>query len=446
MDALDIKAIEILNFSINSVKPGVFIKNNVSLTNNILTIKNHKYDISKFDHIYVIGAGKASAFMAKEMEKILGGRITDGIVITKYSHTADCSKIKILEAGHPVVDENSLSATEELLLLLNKTGKYDLVIVLISGGGSSLMEALPKSISLNDLQTINESLLKCGASIEEINSVRKNLSLVKGGKLTSAIYPSNGVGLIISDIINDPIKDIASGPTVPQNINSNDAMNIIKKYNIQNELPKTVIEFLKSKLMETSSNEKTTSPIASTRITNIIIGNNKIALANAIETARESGFNTYLLSDKMQGEAKTVGKEIAAIIKKIIYENKPIRKPACLLFGGETTVKLTGTGLGGRNQELVLAALLELQNVKAEFSFLSCGTDGTDGPTDAAGALINNHSWKLAEQLGLNPEEFLINNDSYNFFNRINGLIKTGPTGTNVMDIGIALINQRFLN
>ena len=446
MDALDIKAMEILNFSINSVKPGVLIKNNVSLTNNILTIKNHKYDISKFYHIYVTGAGKASAFMAKEMEKILGERISDGIVITKYGHTADCSKIKILEAGHPVVDENSLSATEELLLLLNKTGKYDLVIVLISGGGSSLMEALPKSISLNDLQKINESLLKCGASIEEINSVRKNLSLVKGGKLTSAIYPSNGVGLIISDIINDPIKDIASGPTVPQNINSNDAMNIIKRYNIQNELPKTVIEFLKSKLMETSSNEKTISPIASTRITNIIIGNNKIALANAIETARESGFNTYLLSDKMHGEAKTVGKEIAAIIKKIIYENKPIRKPVCLLFGGETTVKLTGTGLGGRNQELVLAALLELQNVKAEFSFLSCGTDGTDGPTDAAGALINNHSWKLAEQLGLNPEEFLINNDSYNFFNRINGLIKTGPTGTNVMDIGIALINQRFLN
>lgn len=446
MDALDIKAMEILNFSINSVKPGVLIKNNVSLTNNILTIKNHKYDISKFDHIYVTGAGKASAFMAKEMEKILGDRISDGIVITKYGHIADCSKIKILEAGHPVVDENSLSATEELLLLLKKTGKYDLVIVLISGGGSSLMEALPKSISLNDLQTTNELLLKCGASIEEINSVRKNLSLVKGGKLTSAIYPSTGVGLIISDIINDPIKDIASGPTVQQNINSNDAMNIIKKYNIQNELPKTVIEFLKSKLMETSSNEKTISPIASTRITNIIIGNNKIALANAIETARESGFNTYLLSDKMQGEAKTVGKEIAAIIKKIIYENKPIRKPVCLLFGGETTVKLTGTGLGGRNQELVLAALLELQNVKAEFSFLSCGTDGTDGPTDAAGALINNHSWKLAEQLGLNPEEFLINNDSYNFFNRINGLIKTGPTGTNVMDIGIALINQRFLN
>lgn len=446
MDALDIKAMEILNFSINSVKPGVLIKNNVSLTNNILTIKNHKYDISKFDHIYVTGAGKASAFMAKEMEKILGDRISDGIVITKYGHIAYCSKIKILEAGHPVVDENSLSATEELLLLLKKTGKYDLVIVLISGGGSSLMEALPKSISLNDLQTTNELLLKCGASIEEINSVRKNLSLVKGGKLTSAIYPSTGVGLIISDIINDPIKDIASGPTVQQNINSNDAMNIIKKYNIQNELPKTVIEFLKSKLMETSSNEKTISPIASTRITNIIIGNNKIALANAIETARESGFNTYLLSDKMQGEAKTVGKEIAAIIKKIIYENKPIRKPVCLLFGGETTVKLTGTGLGGRNQELVLAALLELQNVKAEFSFLSCGTDGTDGPTDAAGALINNHSWKLAEQLGLNPEEFLINNDSYNFFNRINGLIKTGPTGTNVMDIGIALINQRFLN
>lgn len=440
MSLLDSQTIEILNSAIDSVKPAVLIKNAVSLSGNTLRIKNFNYNITNFDHIYVIGAGKASAYMAKELEKILGNNISGGVVITKYGHSTNCSKIKVLEAGHPVIDENSIFATEELLKLLRKTGKNDLVIVLISGGGSSLMEALPKSILLNDLQITNELLLKCGARIEEINSIRKSLSLVKGGKLINAIYPSAGVSLIISDIINDPIKDIASGPTVPQNIYPSDALSVIEKYNLQNEFPENVIKFLKSELAKATLNEKAIPPKVLERITNIIIGNNKIALSTAIETSKELGFNTYLLSDKMQGEAKDAGKKIAVIIKKIIYEDKPIRKPVCLLFGGETTVTLTGTGLGGRNQELILSALLELKNVKAEFSFLSCGTDGTDGPTDAAGAIINNHSWEIVNRLGLNPVKFLGKNDSYNFFNKINSLVKTGPTGTNVMDIGIALI------
>jgi len=439
MDTLDNQTIEILNSAIDSVKPAVLIENTVNLSGNTLTIKNFNYNITNYNHIYVIGAGKASAFMAEAIEKILGDHISEGIIITKYGHSANCTKIKVLEAGHPVVDENSISATEELLQFLQKT-KNDLVITLISGGGSSLIEALPKSILLNDLQRTNELLLKCGAKIEEINSIRKCISLVKGGKLVNTIYPSTGVSLIISDIINDPIKDIASGLTVPQNISPGYALGIIEKYNLQNKLPKNVIEFLKSELAKATLNEKAIPPKVLERITNIIIGNNKIALSTAIETSKELGFNTYLLSDKMQGEAKNAGKKIAAIIKKIIYEDKPIRKPVCLLFGGETTVTLTGTGLGGRNQELILSALLELKNVKAEFSFLSCGTDGTDGPTDAAGAIINNHSWEFVQKLGLLPAQFLANNDSYTFFSKINGLVKTGPTGTNVMDIGIALI------
>lgn len=422
----------ILNHAINSVKPETLIKQSVSFDSNYIKIPSYIFNVNDYENIFVIGFGKASAAMASSLENILGNHIADGMVITKYGYSMRTKKIKVKEAGHPVVDINGIEATKELVDFVKRTGKNDLVIVLISGGGSALLETLPENIEFEDFRNLNKLLLNCGATINEINVVRKSISSVKGGKLARIIYPSEILNIIISDIIDDPVEDIASGPTVKQIIKNTEALKILKKYSLIDKISASIVDYLQM--------PENSFKVPEIKITNIIIGNNKLALKDASEKAKYFGFNTYLISDKIQGEARIVGKEVAGLIKSVIAKDEPVKKPACILFGGETTVTVTGKGKGGRNQELVLAALLELQNVKAEFSFLSCGTDGTDGPTDAAGALINNHSWKLVGQLNLNPGEFLINNDSYNFFDKINGLIKTGPTGTNVMDIGIALI------
>lgn len=431
----------IINSAINAVKPVELIHRKVMLEGNHLMANNIKINLNEYERIFVLGTGKASAFMAYELERLLGNKINAGIVSTKYDHSAPCEKIKIIECGHPVFDENSLRAGTEILKLAKEANENDLVICLLSGGGSSLLEKLPDEILLNELQEVFRLLLNCGANIEEMNIVRRHLSNIKGGRLAEAIFPATCISLILSDVINDPLEAIAGGVTSSDPTTFKDALNILIKYKINERIPKNILNYIlegiDGKIPETI---KPGNKVFE-RTTNIILGNNKEALLNAKVMAESLGYNVLLYSDNIQGEAREIGKFSAEIARQIFNEDKPLPRPACFLFGGETTVSITGNGKGGRNQELALSALNEMSDVKFDYLIASIGTDGTDGPTDAAGAIASKDIMHKSIELNLDISTYLNNNDSYNFFNKVDGLIKTGPTGTNVMDITIILIN-----
>lgn len=430
----------IIDSAINSVKPVQLIPRKVMLEGSILIIDNYKFNLDRYKKIYVVGAGKASATMAFELEKLLGSKISDGIVSTKYGHSAPCGRIRIIESGHPVLDENGLRAGDEILQLVSHADEDDIVICLLSGGGSSLLEKLPEEITLSELQSVFRVLLKCGANIEEMNIIRRHLSKIKGGMLAEAIYPATCVSLILSDVINDPLEAISGGVTSPDPSTFKDALDLIEKYKIKDQIPENILKYIsmgiKGRITETmkSGNE------IFDKVTNIILGNNKEALIQAKEKAESLGFNVLIYSNNIQGEARDIGKLAANIANDIFLGDKPISKPACVLIGGETTVKIAGNGKGGRNQELALSALIQMKNSEFDYIIASCGTDGTDGPTDAAGAIATNEIRQRGKELDLSPLPFLENNDSYTFFEKTGGLIITGPTGTNVMDIIIILV------
>lgn len=462
----------ILDKALTAVKPHKLIPNMVRLSGELLTVGKQQFDLHRYENLYVIGAGKASGYMAAALEEILGDKISDGLVIVKYDHSAPCQRITIREAGHPVPDKNGLNAAREMLSIIENAGEQDLVICLISGGGSALMEKPAGSISLRDLQSVSQQLLSCGAAIEEINMVRKHLSEIKGGQLARAIFPATCISLIISDVIGDPLSAIASGPTVPDASSFADAWQIVEKYHLHKSLPSPVIGYLQNGISGTAKEALKPGDNVFLRVHNIIIGNNITGLRSAETAAAEFGYNTLVLSNRVEGEAREIAKEICGIVKKVIgggklpdilvgssndlqgtytfkrFTNSANESPAetlfplCILFGGETTVTIRGKGKGGRNQEFALAAVSELKDLEVPYIFISCGTDGTDGPTDAAGAMVSPEICDAVESAGLPPDEYLNNNDAYHFFEQVDGLIKTGPTGTNVMDIGIVLIGE----
>ncbi len=430
-------ALQLLNTALHAVSPEVLIQQQVSRNNNRLRIRHHDIDLFDFQRVFLIGFGKASGYLAAALEPILSDYLTAGLVIVPYGYMANCRKVIQREAGHPLPDENGLYATAELVKIARKAGKKDLVICLISGGGSALLAQYPPHVGLKAMQVTTDLLLKSGANIQELNIVRKHLSLVKGGKLAKIIAPAECYNLIISDVIGDRLDTIASGPTAPDTSTFSDARAVIEKYRLGNSLPPEVSEALETQ--SAGETLKADAPVFY-RQYHIILGNNLTALIAAKQQARQLGYFPHLLSRNLRGESRYAAQVIAATVKQIISNGHPIRPPACLLFGGETTVTVTGSGLGGRNQEFVLSALIELSDLDYPFALLSCGSDGKDGPTDAAGAIITESSREKASLAGLHPHEFLANNDAYHFFQKIEGLIKTGPTGTNVMDIGIALI------
>jgi len=421
--------------ALRAVDPYTLIQNQVSLKNNILSVSGKEFLLQDFGKIYVIGCGKAAAPMAAAMEDILGDRLHAGAVVVKYGHSEKLKKISLYEAAHPVPDENCLAAGKKLITLAEQAGSSDLVIVLISGGGSALFDQLPSGISLQDLAELNKMLLDCGADIEEINTLRKHISLVKGGRLAGIISPAVTVSLILSDVIGDPLESIASGPSAPDSTSFEDALQILEKYKIKDAVPAAVYRRLKNgsdgKVQDTPKADNTLFD----SVYNFIIGSNSIALDALEREAAKAGFNTFILSDRLQGEAGQTAKVLAAILKSSFAGKNSIKPPACLIAGGEPTVTIKGSGLGGRNQELVLAVLLELKKTDIDFYFCSIGTDGTDGPTDAAGAWIDQDSCAKAQKLNLDMQSYLEDNDAYHFFEKMEQLVKTGPTRTNVMDI-----------
>ena len=426
------KAIEIFLAGVESVKPKNLIRNHVSINNDILWINETSFDLADIKNIYVVGFGKASAAMSEALESILGAKITGGCVITKYGHSVPQQFIEIIEAGHPVPDENGIRGTEQILSIVKGAGKDDLVICLISGGGSALLADVPEGCTLDDLKLLNSLLLMSGANITEINCIRKHLSKVKGGLLSKAAYPARLISLIISDVIGDPLDVIASGPTVPDSTTFADAVAILKKYNIENKIPyqmyKVLLDGMKDKQKETLK----VSDVALLNTKNLVIGSNILALEKAKEKAESLGYDPRIVTNTLDGDVTDVAGYIIELIKSA-------DKNSCLLFAGEPTVKVTGTGLGGRNQHLALIIANLLKDIP-DTTVLVAGTDGTDGPTDATGAIVDSCTCENASKLNLNMEQYIHHNDAYHFFKQEGGLIVTGPTQTNVMDIIVALI------
>ncbi len=401
----------IFKAGLEAVNPIQAVKRHVTLQDDKLKVGDKTYDLASYNSVYVIGTGKASAAMAQAVEELLGERLKGGVVNVKYGHSFPLKKIKVNEAGHPVPDEAGFQGTEEIIQLLKQTGEKDLILCLISGGGSALLPYPAEGLTLEDMQQVTKCLLEVGACIHEINALRKHLSRVKGGRLAKLAHPSTLISLMLSDVIGDDLDTIASGPTVPDGSTFDDCLKILEKYQMRERIPNSVVELLeKGARGEVEETPKAGDP-AFQRTQNLVIAGNILAIQAAQRKAEELGYNCLILSTFVEGETKEVARVHAAVAKEILQTGNPVPRPACVISGGETTVTIRGKGLGGRNQEFVLAAAIaidELENVV----ILSGGTDGTDGPTDAAGAIADGLTKNRALEKGMNAEQYLKENDS----------------------------------
>jgi len=429
----------IFNSALSAVNAFSAVKNFCRLDNDTLHIGPIPFNLQHYNNIYIIGAGKASAHMGVAIEEILAGKITSGIINVKYGHTAALKTIKLIEAGHPIPDENGCAGANQILQIAQQAKKDDLVICLTSGGGSALLPLPVPPITLTDKQETIHTLLSCGASINEINTLRKHMSLLKGGHLAGATWPATVVSLIVSDVVGNPLDIIASGPTVGDPGTFNDCMDIILKYNILDSIPVPVAQFIQNGVSGNIPETPKPGSKILARAHNFIVASNMEALTAAAQKAESLGYNTLILSSMIEGDTQQAAHLHTAIAKEIRKTGNPIASPACILSGGETTVIIKGDGKGGRNQEFALTAAFDIAD-EDQMVILSGGTDGTDGPTDAAGAIVDSRTIARAITAGLNPAAFLLDNDSYHFFHKTGDLLMTGPTGTNVMDLRVVLV------
>lgn len=437
---------DIFSTAVKAVEPFAAVKNMLKVTDGKLLLGEAVFcNLGDFDRILAVGAGKGTVPMAAAVEDILGGRLDDGIIIVKYGHTAFLERISQVEAGHPVPDDAGVAGSSEVIDMLRGADGKTLVICLLSGGGSALLVSPAEGLSLKDKQTTTDVLLKCGATIEELNTVRKHLSQVKGGRLARIAYPATILTLVLSDVIGDRLDVIASGPMVPDTTTFRDALMVVEKYALRERLPKNVVDFLErgaaGKIPDTPKSGEDCFRNASA----VIVGSSGQALRAARDRAERLGFDTEVVTDTLQGEARDAAVYLAGVATKA-QKHLSGGKPRCLVSGGETIVTVKGNGLGGRNQELALAFALEIDGLEG-ITLLSAGTDGTDGPTDAAGAMVDGKTAAVAKNLGIDPAEYLARNDSYSFFKKLDSLsgkkshFITGPTGTNVMDIQVVAVN-----
>ena len=405
----------------------------------ILSAGDRLYDLAQHSNLYVIGAGKAAARMALAVEALVGQRIDGGIVIVKRGHTVPLRKVEVVEAGHPIPDQAGVNAAETIIGLLRRTQRTDLILCLVSGGASALLSCPAVGLSLQDKQQTTQAFLNCGARIQEVNAIRKHISRVKGGQLAELAYPSTVLSLILSDVIDDSMDNIGSGPTAPDSSTFADCLSIIDRYGVREIIPLAVSSFLrKGAAGEIEDTPKPGDPIFQ-KVQNLLIGNNQSALVAAKEKAEALGYNTLVLSSSIEGEARKVAMDHVVLARDILSSSGPIPPPACVISGGETTVAIQGNGLGGRNQEFALAAAIEIDGLE-EVVVLSGGTDGTDGPTDAAGGIVDGTTVQRGRDKGLDAQDYLKRNDSYPFLKAVGDLLVTGPTLTNVMDLRLILI------
>ena len=428
-----------LESALKAVDPRQLMKSKFVLEDSLLKLDGYSFDLKKFENVYVVGGGKASGSMAETLEEILGKHLTGGLVNVPEDYGQRTEIVELHHASHPFPDNAGVEGTCRMLSIAKQAQKEDLIICLISGGGSSLMPNPRGGITMNDKREITTALLKSGATINEINAVRKHISDFKGGWLAKKAYPATVLNLILSDVVGDPLDFIASGPTVPDTTTFTDAIRVLRKYSLWKETPKSIQKVLldgeKGLIPETpKAGDK-----AFERVYNVVIGNNRSASLVACERLKSAHLNTLLLTSTLEGEARHIGGMLASIACEIGSSGNPVLPPAGVVVGGETTVTVTGKGIGGRNQEIVLAAALKIEGVEG-VAVSSLSTDGIDGFTDAAGAIADGKTIHRAAKMKMDPEEFLKDNDSYNFFSSLGDLIFTGPTGTNVNDISVIVV------
>lgn len=422
-----------------AVDPAAAVQQAVRRDGETLVVAGRRYDLRRYAHIYVVGAGKAGATMAQGLEAVLGERLSAGTVTVKYEHAASVSRVMIREAGHPIPDGAGVQGAEAIMRVAQQAGADDLVFCLLSGGGSALLPAPVPGITLAEKQQLTGLLLGCGASIDEINTIRKHLSRLKGGQLARCVAPATLITLVLSDVVGDRLDVIASGPTVPDPTTFQDCLDLLARYGLMAQVPAAILTHLQQGQAGVHLETPKAGDAAFAHGQTVIIGSNRTALLAARQAAQELGYATLVLSTMIQGEAREVARVHAAMAQEIRASGMPLAPPVCVLSGGETTVTLSGQGKGGRNQEFALAAAVDLAGLD-RVVLLSAGTDGTDGPTDAAGACVDGHTVARAQALGLQPAHYLRHSDSYHFFAALNDLLRTGPTGTNVMDMHVLLV------
>ncbi len=427
---------EIFGAALDAVDPVQAVLSAIRMGNGRLVVPGRNYDLDAFERIVVIGAGKASSKMAAAIEMLLGSRIAAGLVIVKTGHAEKLLHIEQVEASHPIPDISGMMATRRILDMAKAADERTLIICLLSGGASALLSLPAPDLSLEDKQAATFRLLNAGASISETNAVRKHISSIKGGQLARAAYPAQVISFIVSDVIGDKIDVIASGPTSKDDSTFLDAFDIAEKYGLSQRILDHLRKGIQGEIPETLKEDM---PSAN----HVIVASNRQALEAARTKAMLLGFDAKIVTDRLNGEARTAAKYLAAKAR----ESSSSGKKLCLVSGGETTVSVKGDGKGGRNQEFALAFCIEIEG-EAGIALLSAGTDGADGPTDAAGAFVDGRTARIAKDFGIDPGDYLENNDSYGFFSRLEALsgirchYKTGPTGTNVMDIQILLLQK----
>ena len=402
------------------------------------------YEKGGFTGLYVIGFGKAAPAMVRAVLDLAGDKVSDGIAITKYGHWLNRrhEPVRAYEAGHPIPDENGVRATIEATTLARRLDERSLLVCLISGGGSALLVAPAPGILLAEKKRTIDLLLHVGADIYEINAVRKHISAVKGGRLAQIAYPAAVESFVLSDVIGDRLDVIASGPTTPDMTTYVDALGVIEKYRLQNEVPRSIFDYLaKGKEGRIPETMKTGDPIF-TRVKNTVVAGNQHAIEGARKRCEQLGLDALVINRAIRGEAKDAGRWLANTAREMIEKRKGAERSLCLISGGETTVTVRGRGMGGRNTELALAAAIEIEGIEG-ITLLSAGTDGTDGPTDATGAVIDGHSIAKGRAAGIEPGASLLANDSYTFLKANGDLLVTGPTGTNVMDVQVIIVRSQ---
>ncbi len=432
-------ALSIVEAGIDAVLPQNVVGNAVKLDSNTLTVTGQRFDLSGYEHIYVAGGGKASSTMAAEMERLLDGRITGGIVIDRYGAAVQTKIIKVVHAGHPLPDESGVRGMKEMHDLLKAAGKGDLIIFLVSGGGSALMPCPAPGVKLEDITRLTDMLLKSGATIAEINCVRKHLSQSKGGRILDWTGDAEVLSLIVSDVVGDDPGFIASGPTAPDETTYSDARSILEKYRLTDRAPPRVVSHIKAGVNGNVPETLKSGDPAFGRVTNVVIASGIVALEAAAKKAEALGYRPIILGSRIKGESRDVGLVHSGIAAECLASGNPMKPPAAILSGGETTVTVRGQGKGGRNQEFVLGYL---RNYPPGTIVISVDTDGIDGATDACGAIADETTLKRAAELSLSIDRTLDTNDAFHFLHKMGDLIYTGPTGTNVSDLRCVLVGR----
>ena len=447
------RVVRVLAAGLEAVEPNVAVKRSLQKDGNTLFIKNRSFPLSHFQRGFLTGAGKAGVPMAQAVVEILGDALTDGIVIVKEGHTEgtiqkgaviNIGPVTVLEAGHPLPDQRGIDGTRHIINLLSRIGEGDLVICLISGGGSALLTQPSSDISLGDLRRLTDQLLACGATIHEINTLRKHLDQVKGGQLARLAVPATVVTLILSDVVGDDLDIIASGPTVPDPGTFGDAVKILEKHEIFGKIPTRIRHFLERGVAGAEPETPKPGDSIFCNVDNVLVGSNRQAAEAAIKSAVEEGFQARVLTTTLEGEAREQGRWLGSVARDAVLKRQPLGRPACLVAGGESTVTLRGgpstsSGRGGRNQEMALAAVEALAGLP-DIALVTMATDGGDGPTDAAGAVVTGETLARAQDAGLAPNKFLARNDSYAFFDALEDLLRPGPTQTNVNDLAFVFV------